>query len=184
MRVIRTELFFSGVRDVGNGASRAAKENPGIGIAFFGGESRPQLSLNFLLSSSLRVSHDDEATIERFLDLSLRGVEYSFRFPHSKYLRENVRNRDEVRFLFEANIVVEESPPHWEIFKTLVTKSPGVAIGTYAGIELAGSNPELMIVTIPMGIMAVSSAIGISKALERGLNKKVEQLLDRTRRRG
>jgi hypothetical protein len=34
MRVIRTEMFFEDVREVGVGVSRARRLNPGIGIAF------------------------------------------------------------------------------------------------------------------------------------------------------
>lgn len=96
---------------------------------------------------------------------------------------EPVRNPEQVHFLLNAEIVVEESPPHWELLKGLVAKSPSIAIGTYAGMELAGSMPQLMILTIPFGMIVVSSAVGISTALEVGLNKKVGRLLGNPRRR-
>lgn len=39
MRVILTELFFERVIEMGAGASKAVQRNPGIGIAFFGGDT-------------------------------------------------------------------------------------------------------------------------------------------------
>jgi hypothetical protein len=66
-------------------------------------------------------------------------------------------------------------------FQSLVTKAPGIAIGTFSGIQAAGDLSPLMLLTVPGGILVVSSAIGISKALERGLNKKVEEFLKRTK---
>jgi hypothetical protein len=82
-----------------------------------------------------------------------------------------------------ANIVIEQSPPDWALLKDLIKKSPGVAIGTYIGMQAAGQYPQLMYITVPAGIMVVSSAIGISKALAKGLNKKVEALLTSRNRR-
>jgi hypothetical protein len=176
MRVIRTEMYFSEVRAIAAGANRLARENPGIGVAYFGGRVLDFEQIGSLLAEPRPIRRRDDSSIGRFLDLSLRGTERSFRSPSSKYLKGEIKSADIVDFLYEANIVVEESPPVWESFKSLVSKSPGIGIGTYVGMELAGSNPQLMIITVPMGIVVVSSAIGISKALEKGLNQKVEQM--------
>ncbi|WP_315701231.1 MULTISPECIES: hypothetical protein [unclassified Bradyrhizobium] len=183
MRVIRTEIFFDNVSHIGGGARRSARDNPGIGVAFFGGRVLDDFLSSMLLPDPQMVPKHDLRTVEKFLDLSLRGVESSLRYTYSKYLLEPIRNPEQVRLLLNAEIVVEESPPHWEIFKALVSKSPSIAIGTYAGMELAGSMPQLMVLTIPFGIIAVSSAVGISKALEAGLNKKVARVLGQRRQR-
>jgi hypothetical protein len=50
---------------------------------------------------------------------------------------------------------------------------------------MASTHTELMIITVPIGIVVVSSAIGVSEALKKGLNKKVEALFkDKPRLRG
>jgi hypothetical protein len=105
-------------------------------------------------------------------------------FRTRKYWRDDVHNGAIVDFIMNANVVIEESPPTWEQLKALVSKSPGIGIGTFVGFQWAGAHPELMIITVPVGIIVVSSAIGISEALKKGLNKKVETLFkDRHRRR-
>lgn len=38
----------------------------------------------------------------------------------------------------------------------------------------------LMLLTVPTGIVVCSSAIGVSKALEKGLNKAVEKIIKGT----
>jgi hypothetical protein len=178
MRVIRTEMFFDQI-STGSRASDAAKANPGVSVAFFGGaiERQPVL-VELLFSRRQFVTSNNDPNIGKFLDFSLRGIENSFRFQSSRYLREGLRHQEEVRYILDANIVIEESPPHWETLKALLAKSSGVAIGTYAGIELAASNPELMIFTNPAGIVVVGSAIGVSKALAKGLNKKIASLFN------
>jgi hypothetical protein len=121
--------------------------------------------------------------VRKFLDLALRGTERSFELPHSAYARDEVRNPEIVDFVLKANIVVERNPAELEAFKTLLSKSPGIGVGTFVGYHPAGPNPELMIFTVPLGIIIVSSAIGIGKAFEKGLNKKVEGLFGERRRR-
>jgi hypothetical protein len=170
-------MYFENVHRVGGAASKAARMNPGIGFAFFQENTAPNFPIEKLFSYSRRVSNDDNRTIRQYLDLSVRGVEKSYRYQSSKYLWEGVRNEEIVQYILNSNIVMERSPPYWEMLKSLISKSPGIGIGTFVGFELSGSIPELMIITVPVGILVVSSAIGVSKALERGLNKKVEHLL-------
>ena len=51
-----------------------------------------------------------------------------------------------------------------------------VVIGTFLGYEVADGSYPLMFITIPVGIIVIGSAIGISRGLENGLNKFVEGL--------
>src|SRR5262249_54162867 len=83
---------------------------------------------------------------------------------------------DLATFILQQEIVLERSPPFTLPLQSIMSKAPGIAIGTYVGLQAAGSEPLLMLITVPGGILAVSSAIGISKALERGLHKAVEKL--------
>jgi hypothetical protein len=172
MRVIRTEMFFEEVDDIGPAVSEAAKMNPGIGIAFF--NAAVGFPFHGILKKPILYDKANDREVRRFLDLSVRGIERSYGRPHSKYWQADIRNVAIVDYILNANIVVEQSPPEWASFKTLVSKSPGIAIGTFVGSQWAGTHPELMIVTVPIGILVVSSAIGVSEALKNGLNKKLE----------
>ncbi|QDL99053.1 hypothetical protein FLL57_17865 [Rhodopseudomonas palustris] len=62
----------------------------------------------------------------------------------------------------------------------MLAKAPGVAIGTMVGMKAAGDTSMLMLLTVPTGIVVCSSAIGVSKALEKGLNKAVEKIIKGT----
>lgn len=79
------------------------------------------------------------------------------------------------KFLLETEIIFEQSPPKSEKLQELLKRSPGALIGTYLGYN---SVPEgyglLMWITIPLGIIVISSAMGIGNGLYNGLNKWVE----------
>jgi hypothetical protein len=82
-----------------------------------------------------------------------------------------------------AQIIIERSPPISLSLGALLKKSPAVAIGTFIGIQAVSEDmaPYVMLATVPGGIIAVSSAIGISRALEQGLNKAVARVFKRLR---
>ena len=178
MRVIRTEMFFDShdVESIGPGVGKAARINPGVAVAFMNLATPTKFPFGSILKEPVVYEHPNEREVRRFLDLAIRGNERSFGRRYSKYWADDVHNPAIVDFLMTANIVVEESPPTWEQLKALVSKSPATGIGTFVGFELAGAHPELMIITVPIGIVVVSSAIGVSEALKKGLNKKVEAL--------
>jgi hypothetical protein len=184
MRIIRTEMFFEDIAGIGPGASKAAKLNPGIGVAFLNIRASASFPFSSILREPRLLEHSQTEEIRRFLDLAIRGNERSYGRPYSKYWTDDVHNGATVDFIMNANIVVEESPPTWQQFKSLVSKSRGIGIGTFVGFQLAGTHSELMIVTVPIGILVVSSAIGVSEALRKGLNKKVGALFkDNVRRK-
>jgi hypothetical protein len=176
MRIIRTEMYFEDVEAIGPGVAKSAKLNPGVGVAFFHIKPPQDFPFGRILKKPTVYSGPNDREVRRFLDLCIRGNERSYGRPFSKYWKGEVLNNDIVEFLMEANIVVEQSPPSWEQLKTLVSKSPGIGIGSFVGFEMVGTHVELMIITVPLGIIFVSSAIGISEALKKGLNKKVEAL--------
>jgi hypothetical protein len=51
-------------------------------------------------------------------------------------------------------------------------------IGTFIGSEIARDHPVLLLVTVPGGIIVVSSALGIGAAMQAGLNKAIQRLFD------
>jgi hypothetical protein len=79
------------------------------------------------------------------------------------------------RYVTQQSIVIERSPPVALPFSAFLKNASGAMIGTYVGVEIAGNVPLLLLITVPGGIMLVSSAIGISKALEKGFNKVVSR---------
>jgi hypothetical protein len=187
MRIIRTEMYFAEIVAVGQHIKQEARQNPGVGVAFLKLSEyqilAPVITPNELLANVIDIASASDQRVRQFIDLSLRGLEDSFRYQTSKFLVEPIRNPEAVDYVLAANIVIEQSPPDWALLKDLIKKSPGVAIGTYIGMQAAGQYPQLMYITVPAGIMVVSSAIGISKALAKGLNKKVEALLTSRNRR-
>jgi len=52
-------------------------------------------------------------------------------------------------------------------------------IGTYLGWSVASDRSVLLFITVPGGIIIVSSAIGLASALAAGLSKSVKRLFDR-----
>ncbi len=64
-------------------------------------------------------------------------------------------------------IVVEQSPTQLLSLTEFLKKGTGVSIGAYVGLQVA-SGP-LLFVTVPLGIMIVGVAVGVSDALRIGL---------------
>jgi hypothetical protein len=76
-----------------------------------------------------------------------------------------------VDFLWNAEIVYESSPPQLLPLREIAKGGPAVVIGTFLGFNVADGYYPLMFITIPVGIVVIGSAIGISRGLENGLNK-------------
>ncbi len=169
MRVLRTEMYFPREQIVGLYSTRRAHaQNPGLGFAWLhtDGDTR---------GIEEQLLRGEEAAVI-FLDAAIRG--YPFKFFEVLDLRPPA-NPEIVRYVMAADIVIENSPPQAITFRSLLAKAPGVAIGAFIGMQAAGDVPMLMLLTVPGGIVACSSAIGVSKALEKGLNKMVERLMHR-----
>jgi hypothetical protein len=45
------------------------------------------------------------------------------------------------------------------------------------GLQAAGENHLLMFATVPLGVIIMGTAIGVSKGLEEGLPKRIKQLI-------
>jgi hypothetical protein len=85
------------------------------------------------------------------------------------------------KYLLDTDIVLEQSPPHWEKLGTLLKDSPGPLIGTFLGYESVPHGHELLMwVTIPLGIVVISSAVGIGNGLSSGLNRWIEDKFKKT----
>jgi len=120
----------------------------------------------------------NEEEIEGILDLFLRDAdEHEFvRIPPGS----RIENRDAVAYILQQDIVMEHSPPFSISFKALLDyKNSPMWIGTFVGAGAAWDHPVLLMITVPGGIIAVSSALGIGNAMQAGLNKSIKRLFDR-----
>jgi hypothetical protein len=86
-----------------------------------------------------------------------------------------VSNRAIVEYIKQQDIVVERSPRVGIPFSTLLKSASAASLGTFLGVSALEGYP-LLFITVPAGIV-VGSALGISKALEAGLNKWVSKIV-------
>ena len=92
----------------------------------------------------------------------------------------SIKNPNVVDYLLEQPIVIERSPPVTVTLKGLVTKTNlPVWIGTYMGWLVAPEHSVLLFITVPGGIIVVSSATGLASALAAGLERSVKRLFKR-----
>jgi hypothetical protein len=152
--------------------------HPGLGFAWV----RTDLPARGIDEQLLEDRYFDrqEGAATAFLDLAIRGYERSETISQPNGYFGATYNQSIVQSVMVGEIIVENSPPEAVTFRSLLAKAPGVAIGTFVGMKAAGDTTLLMLLTVPTGIVVCSSAIGVSKALEKGLNKAVERLIKGT----
>ena len=184
MRVVTTSMYFEydDVRGYQGYRRRLHLEdrdrNPGISLAWFAGDTaHPPDFSNYKIFQSIEFPFRPDF-VKGALDLFVRDVhEPGFLQVPPDNLLENPRIID---FVFNEGIVIERSPPILISLKGLLnnTNSP-LWIGSFAGSMAAWDHPMLLLITVPGGILAVSSAYGIATALQGGLNKAIKRLFDR-----
>jgi hypothetical protein len=183
MRVIRTEMYFDEEEIVGFEPGRRyrppidpeGEENPGLAFAWFRSDFPGPFDFkNYKWFEGFEIQTGD---VGQALDLLLRG-------GGNRELRRwrgegEIRNQEVVDFIFNQDIILERSPPTAIPFKDLLKKSNGpLWIGAAMGYSLAGDHPALLFVTVPGGIIVVSSALGVAEAIAGGLNKRIKRLFD------
>jgi hypothetical protein len=179
MRVVRTDTFF----DKPQLSWEVAPLAKSISTAWFKDENSGYGSLDDL-STLLMPGHVEgpNADIKGFLEECLMyGVGGNYVNPAIFKKVEWLKDGD-VDYALNIPVVIEQSPPMSLPLTTLVSKAPGIAIGTFIGYQIGAEHPALMLLTVPGGILAVSSAIGIAKTLERGLHSKVEAMFKNKRK--
>ena len=173
MRVIRTEMYFD-LPDVGLNFSPLAKS---VSVAWFKNEdSTEEQDVTELLRPIPNPDENKEQSLVNFIaDCLLTGADG----VKSEFI-EGYLTGDEVAEAASMEVVIELSPPQLLALSTLVAKAPGIAIGTYIGMQIGIDHPTIMLASVPGGILAVSTAVGIARALEAGIHKKIEAIFDRT----
>jgi hypothetical protein len=158
-----------------------AEKNPGLGFLWIQHDGDDLLELHsyreFRSFRPGRKSFVDIDDIKGILDLFIRDA------AERKFLRippeGRLSNRNLVDFALEQPIVMEHSPPFSISFKALLDqKNSPMWIGTFIGADMAWDHPVLLLITVPSGIIVVSSALGIGAAMQAGLNKAVKRFFD------
>jgi hypothetical protein len=172
-------MYFSEEHIFGLNRRRTSHaRNPGLGFAWLHTD-QPARGIDEQLLEE-RYFGRQEGAVATFLDLAIRGYERSEIISQPNAYFGTTYNQGIVQSVMNGDIVIENSPPEAVTFRSLLAKAPGVAIGTMVGMKAAGDTSLLMLLTVPTGIVVCSSAIGVSKALEKGLNKAVEKVIKGT----
>lgn len=185
MRVIRTEMYFEDV----SGTSRRPRpwlrpdrEEKNSGLAFAWFRSDEPGPFNIENEKAFRVREIAMDHVRVSLDALLRDLDgRELDFPEG-LSAERIQNPKIIDFIYDATIILEQSPPEAVRFKDLLkrTNAP-IYVGTYMGAGLSFDHPALLIITIPVGIIVVGSAIGVAEAIAAGLNKRVASMFKRRR---
>ncbi len=78
--------------------------------------------------------------------------------------------------IYGKHVIIENSPLSMESLANLVNSATGVGLGAYIGF-IIGGNTTLLLLTVPAGMVICGSAAGLSRALEKGLEKRLMKLL-------
>jgi hypothetical protein len=186
VRIIKTEMYFDAT-DLHWPRAEELYANPGISVAFIKAEFPDGRELLKEIVSDRPIELADEGNellIRIFLDEAVVGAQQPFRNrdtgDNTSDIDVTIHNADIVDFIFDADIIIERSPPHAVAFKALAKSASALSVGAYVGV--AGLEHPLLFLTVPAGILVVGAAVSVSKAFERGLNLKVERVLKKLRR--
>lgn len=189
MRVLTTWIYFDRsqlkISEIGSRRryrwpERDEDSDLGVGVAWFAGDASSMMPIWNVkairpLSGNGRIKGEPISIEQLRVYLSLFLVdadEYEFLdnpFPN--------KNSEIVDYLLGQPIVIERSPPITVTLKGLMSSTNlPMVIGTFLGWEVAPDRSVLLFVTVPGGILVVSSAFGLASALGAGLSKSVKRL--------
>ena len=161
---------------------RGEEPEPGIGIGWFPGDTTTLMTPihNLKMFHALRGREKEEPlsaeNLRNYIDLFLMDAdEFAFDSPE-----RSIINGDIVEYVLSQPFVVERSPPVLVTLRGLLTSTNlPIWIGTYVGWSVAPEHSVLLFITVPGGIIIVSSATGLANALAAGLSKSVKRLFHR-----
>lgn len=187
MRVLTTWMYFDRSQIVDElehhhrARGRGEEPEPGVGVAWFAGDTTMLMPIENLKIFRSFPGVKNEALsddlLRNYTDLFLMDAdEYEFDRPE-----RSLKNPNLVSYVIDQPIVIERSPPVHVTLRGLITSTNlPVWIGTYMGWSVAPEHSVLLFITVPGGIIVVSSAAGLATALAAGLSKSVKRLF-RTR---
>lgn len=183
MRIVTTWMYFDSSQVTAEPPwrerrrGRGEEPEPGIGIAWCAGDTAELMSVSNLKDfRSLRGPESEEfneEALRSYLDVFLMDAE-EFEFSRPE---RSLKNPAVVDYVLIEPVVIERSPPVHVTLKGLITATNlPVWIGTYMGWSVVPEHSVLLFVTVPGGIIIVSSAAGLANALSAGLSTSVKRL--------
>ncbi len=185
MRIITTWMYFDpsqvlseGRRSWRRGGRGEEQVEPGIGIAWCAGDTTNLMPFDNLKAfRQMPFDHGEinEERLRDYIDVFLTDDrEFEFRRPE-----RSIKNPNVVDFVLTEPFVIQRSPPDLLSLQTVITKTKTnlpIFIGTYMGWAVAPEESILLFITVPGGIIIVSSAVGLAEALASGLSTSVKRL--------
>jgi hypothetical protein len=190
-RVIRTDFFFdteqveplfqTGEPSTLGAAWLTSPNFPGGDIFFgvqpffFSGNApsvRMVATAAICIEAILRMQGASQPEVDEFI---LRRLEAAY-LATDKY-REPFRPSPFLQAIFEQNIVLERSPPVTEMLSTLIHGATSTSLGILIGSAFS-TDPYILALTIPGGVLLMSTVMGVSTGLQRGLAKRVENYVN------
>jgi hypothetical protein len=183
MRILTTWMFFD-IAQVSaeppwreRRRGRGDEPEPGIGIAWCAGDTAELMPVSnlkvFRVLPGAEIEEFNEEILRSYLDAFVMDAEeHEFSRPE-----RSLKNPNIVDYVLTEPVVVERSPPIHVTLKGMInaTNLP-VWIGTYMGWSVAPEHSVLLFITVPGGIIIVSSAAGLANALSSGLSSSVKRL--------
>ncbi len=132
----------------------------------------PFSDLKFLREIPDRQEEFGEEVLRRYID--------AFLIDEDEYVQRTGRARRNdtlISYIINEPFVIERSPPvHLNLKGVLTNTNLPVFIGAYMGWNVAPDHSALLFITVPGGIIIVSSATGLANALASGLSTSVKRL--------
>lgn len=188
-RVIRTDFFF----DAGHiQPFFETTESSTLAVAWLDGESLTD-SVNSVPIQTIASRSDENRAVmlsdaAAFLEAVLRmqGAkrdEIEEFVSEKRALYANSLNYPEpfhfsgaLEQIFQLTIVIEKSPPIAEKLLSLAHTATSTSLGILLGTGFS-TDPYIMALAVPGGILLMGTVLGISKGLERGLARRVENAI-------
>jgi hypothetical protein len=82
--------------------------------------------------------------------------------------------------LLDISVTINKSPPSEQVLgKLLSTGAAGIVVGTYTGLTIIPpeASPLMMLACVAGGIIFISTAVGIGRALQDGLYQRILRLI-------
>jgi len=190
MRVVRTEYYFDKYQVDWNGDFASATENPNIAFAWIVADAPVGAAdvPNFHVVDSSPVSKledEERENLVRCMNMFLTSKSDGAAklAPLSEQHSPSSANRQLIEECLASNVVIEQSPIEELSIKQLLARATSWSLGTYLGEVAVGSSPALLVITLPLGVIIMGTAAGISKGLEAGLHRAIERRLVGPRQR-
>jgi hypothetical protein len=190
MRIIRTEYYFDKFQVDWKGDFASATENPNIAFAWVVADAPVGAAdiPNFHVVDSSQVSKLEDEERENLIRcmnmfLTSKSDDPDKPVPLSEQQSPSPANRQLIEECLDCTVIIEQSPIEGLSIKQLLARATSWSLGTYLEVVTAGSSPALLVVTVPLGVIIMGTAAGISKGLEAGLHRAIERRLVGPRQR-